>query len=479
MTNVSPYYGSFAFAASWQVPRNNQQQQQAPSYQPSYAQQMPAPTATTTNNALDPNKLKGYGMILAGLDLLDDNEINGSSLKKAVSGLPQGQQAATMPPQSTNNKPVENQPVQQPAVNPAAQSQQAEQPMNNQALMQVFQGVMKLMALFAGMARMQNANQPVNQQQQASYTAPQAYSQQPPTQPAYNQAPPAQASYAPQQKASPVYSQATAAPQAAVYSQPTTGAMANNNFAMAFTFSPLAPAQKATENPAPAVQQAQPAMPVAESSLNNPFLNGLKSVSMAFTMTIGDPTPQKAEKTEANKTEEVKQTTVKDTKEWGDPHYVVNAGGKEIKFDHKGKDNHTYNVFNGDNFTIDGLYVPYKDPKNPQVIGTARVTAGQDELTYSREGVTKLNGNDITDGEYVLADQKTKVNVHNGEVEIRSNEDDASVFLKAEHSGITIKPEGEFRNAGGILGEAILNEKALTKEECEKFDVTTLRAINV
>lgn len=33
MTNVSPYYGSFAFAASWQVPRNNQQQQQAPSYQ--------------------------------------------------------------------------------------------------------------------------------------------------------------------------------------------------------------------------------------------------------------------------------------------------------------------------------------------------------------------------------------------------------------------------------------------------------------
>ncbi len=163
---------------------------------------------------------------------------------------------------------------------------------------------------------------------------------------------------------------------------------------------------------------------------------------------------------------------------WGDPHYHLKGeDGNDIKFDHKGKDNHTYNVFKGDNFQVDGKYVPYaKDPDNPQVIGKARVTAGDDIITFDKKGAATLNDKPLNAGEYDLKDG-THVAYKGKQMILDSPEKDSNIRLKAESSGITVDPAGEFTNPGGIIGKAVTENKELTNEEANKFDVTNQRPI--
>ncbi len=163
---------------------------------------------------------------------------------------------------------------------------------------------------------------------------------------------------------------------------------------------------------------------------------------------------------------------------WGDPHYHLKGeNGNDIKFDHKGKDNHTYNVFKGDNFQVDGKYVPYaKDPDNPQVIGKARVKAGDDVITFDKKGAATLNDKKLKAGEYDLKDG-THVSYKNKQMRLDSPEKDSNIRLKAESSGITVDPAGEFTNPGGIIGKAVTENKKLTNAEANKFDVTDKRPI--
>ncbi len=173
-------------------------------------------------------------------------------------------------------------------------------------------------------------------------------------------------------------------------------------------------------------------------------------------------------------------TTIPDDSKgaWGDPHYHLKGeDGNDIKFDHKGKDNHTYNVFKGDNFQVDGKYVPYaKDPDNPQVIGKARVTAGEDVITFDKKGVASLNDKTLKAGEYDLKDG-THVKYRDKQIILNSPEKDSNIKLKAESSGITVDPSGKFTDTDGIIGKAVTENKKLTKEEAENFDVTSQRPI--
>lgn len=159
--------------------------------------------------------------------------------------------------------------------------------------------------------------------------------------------------------------------------------------------------------------------------------------------------------------------------EWGDPHYEFKgADGKMINFDHKGKDGHTYNIFNGDNLKINGKYVPASNPNAPQVVGEATIQAGGDTITYSKDGKCKINGQEVKDGTYQLQDG-TKVDVKGANVTVHSNENDACVKLtNSGGSCVNIDPEGKFGNLGGILGTAIKENRKLSNEEAEKFDVT-------
>ncbi len=161
--------------------------------------------------------------------------------------------------------------------------------------------------------------------------------------------------------------------------------------------------------------------------------------------------------------------------EWGDPHFdLKGSNGERIDFDHKGVDGHTYNLFSGDGFQIDGKYAPYHDTNNPQVVGEVRISTGNDMVSYDREGNTQLNGQSVKDGIHKL-DSGSLLSVKGEDVRLISSEKDANIKIKAESSGITVDPEGDFNNAGGIIGTAVSQNRALSNEECDQFDVTNQR----
>ncbi len=160
--------------------------------------------------------------------------------------------------------------------------------------------------------------------------------------------------------------------------------------------------------------------------------------------------------------------------EWGDPHYhLIGANGKEINFDHKGIDNHTYNIFEGDNLKIDGKYVKADDPENPQVVGIANVNIGEDNLRFDKKGNASLNGETLEKGSTKTLADGTKIEFDkDGQIIITTADCDSQVHMRAEENGITIDPSGTFTNAGGIIGTAISENRELSKKECDKFDVT-------
>lgn len=176
---------------------------------------------------------------------------------------------------------------------------------------------------------------------------------------------------------------------------------------------------------------------------------------------------------------------------WGDPHYDIavdkNGNGKTdagetAKFDHKGKDGHTYNVFEGDGVQVKGKYVPYSDPKNPQVIGETEVTAGRDKFNLTKEGKATLNGQklDMKKGEKKqLSDGSTLEKVNDKEYKVITKGGDGSAIkIKAGGNQMEVDPEGKFDNMNGIIGDAMnklaKGEKMPENKYWEKYDMGTV-----
>ncbi len=159
---------------------------------------------------------------------------------------------------------------------------------------------------------------------------------------------------------------------------------------------------------------------------------------------------------------------------WGDPHYhLTGEDGTEIKFDHKGKNDHTYNIFEGDGIQVGGKYVEAPDPKNPQVIGVANVSLGEDNLKFDKDGNASINGKKLEKGTTRTLGDGSKVEFDdNGQITITTPDGNSKIQLRAEDNGITVDPSGTFTNAGGIIGTAVSENRALSKNECEAFDVT-------
>lgn len=176
---------------------------------------------------------------------------------------------------------------------------------------------------------------------------------------------------------------------------------------------------------------------------------------------------------------------------WGDPHYDIavdkNGNGKTdagetAKFDHKGKDNHTYNVFEGDGVQVKGKYVPYSDPKNPQVIGETEVTAGRDKFNLTKEGKASLNGQDLKmekGQKKQLSDGSVLEKVNDKEYKVITKGGDGSAInIKAGGNQMEVDPEGKFNNMGGIVGDAMNKlangEKMPENAYWEKYDMGTV-----
>lgn len=271
------------------------------------------------------------------------------------------------------------------------------------------------------------------------------------------------------------------------YTYPSTNfAMAGNGQAMAYAGAPQQqqqvqpqymppPPQQIQQQPQPAYQQMAQQQPQMTDQQKMQFASGVLQLVAMILQMMG---MQNQGQTQAQPA--VNQGTGKDINvhkdsrgEWGDPHYhLKGSDGKDINFDHKGKDNHIYHIFSGDNLRIDGKYIPFKDPNNPQIVGDVNVQAGKDAVQFTKEGDLKINGEAKKDGTYTLADG-TKVVAKGKKIDLITPDNDGSkVTITADGgSGMTVDPEGKFKNSDGIIGKAISENRTLSKEECEKFDM--------
>jgi len=163
--------------------------------------------------------------------------------------------------------------------------------------------------------------------------------------------------------------------------------------------------------------------------------------------------------------------TVDDKGIWGDPHYTATgADGKtKINFTHDGKTGDTYNVFEGDGYEIEGKYGLAGNNIN-KILDTT-IKAGNDSIGYNVKGEVTINGETIKDGATVKLNDGTKVTKNGKSMILESREGDSKVEFK-NNDGICLDPSGKFSNLGGILGTAISENRNLSEEEANKFDIT-------
>jgi len=157
--------------------------------------------------------------------------------------------------------------------------------------------------------------------------------------------------------------------------------------------------------------------------------------------------------------------------EWGDPHFDLKGqDGKALKFDHKGKNGHTYNLFSGSGFNVNGTYDASGDPKAPQKVGKADIQVGDDKVSYNKDGQAELNGKKLKEGSKETLQDGSNLEYKDKKLTL-TGPDGQSIDL-TNSDGIIVKPKGHFDDAGGIIGTAMANNKNLSSKECEKFDIT-------
>jgi len=159
---------------------------------------------------------------------------------------------------------------------------------------------------------------------------------------------------------------------------------------------------------------------------------------------------------------------------WGDPHYKTKGsdGKTDINFTHAGEADHIYDVFNGDGYEVDAKYVNWGGAA-AKVMGETNIKAGADKINFKQDGSLSINGTKIEDGKSVTLNDGTKVSLKGKIATIESRDGDgAKINMDASGGYINVDPTGKFSKLGGILGKAISENKNLTEEECEKFDLT-------
>jgi len=160
---------------------------------------------------------------------------------------------------------------------------------------------------------------------------------------------------------------------------------------------------------------------------------------------------------------------------WGDPHFVAKGkdGKTDIQFDQKGKVGDTYNVFKGDGLEVDAKYKDAGNNTGMCEMGEAKVNAGADKIDFKDSGVATINGQAMKDGDNITLKDGTKVALNGKVATITSNKGDGGqIKLDASAGYINVNPSGKFSGLGGILGTAIDQNKNLTEDECNKFDLT-------
>ena len=169
-----------------------------------------------------------------------------------------------------------------------------------------------------------------------------------------------------------------------------------------------------------------------------------------------------------------KETNICDTSVWGDPHYQAKGadGTTDINFTHNGTTGDTYNVFQGDGLEVDGKYG--LDGYDVNKILDANIKDGSDLINYNVNGETSINGKKVNDGETITLADGTKITQKGTNMTLDTQDGNSSIGFR-NNDGICLDPTGKFTNIGGILGTAIAQNKNLTEEEANKFDITNTK----
>jgi len=159
---------------------------------------------------------------------------------------------------------------------------------------------------------------------------------------------------------------------------------------------------------------------------------------------------------------------------WGDPHYTgTGADGKTaINFTHNGTTGDTYNVFEGDGYKIEGKY---GSNGGINYITDTKIKAGADIIEHNAKGETRINGKIIKDGKTVKLNDGTKVIVKGTTMTLETKDGNSKVDILSPDNGVslTVNPNGDFSGLNGIMGTAIKENRNLSEEEANKFDLTT------
>jgi len=172
--------------------------------------------------------------------------------------------------------------------------------------------------------------------------------------------------------------------------------------------------------------------------------------------------------------DEVIEETEVTSSVWGDPHYTgTGADGKTaINFTHNGTTGDTYNVFEGDGYRIEGKY---GSNGGINYITDTKIKAGADTIEHNAKGETRINGKIIKDGKTVKLNDGTKVIVKGSTMTLETKDGNSKVDILSPDNGVslTVNPDGDFSGLNGIMGTAINENRNLSEEEANKFDITT------
>jgi len=212
------------------------------------------------------------------------------------------------------------------------------------------------------------------------------------------------------------------------------------------------------------IQQQQMIMPQQQQSDSSGFMQQL--IMMLLPMLLGSNEPVVED--------EVIEETEVTSSVWGDPHYTgTGADGKTaINFTHNGTTGDTYNVFEGDGYRIEGKY---GSNGGINYITDTKIKAGADTIEHNAKGETRINGKIIKDGKTVKLNDGTKVIVKGSTMTLETKDGNSKVDILSPDNGVslTVNPDGDFSGLNGIMGTAINENRNLSEEEANKFDITT------
>jgi hypothetical protein len=120
---------------------------------------------------------------------------------------------------------------------------------------------------------------------------------------------------------------------------------------------------------------------------------------------------------------------------WGDPHFV---GADGEKYDVQGEAGKTYNILSDQGLQVNARFDQFGDSSSGEtVMGEVGITLGKDQVQFSKDGVLKINGEEVKDGTYLdgavtLKEGKLSIKEDEFSFDVEAKQNEKSNYLNIE-----------------------------------------------